>query len=255
VPIIPIVDFNGDGEVDGGDILIMVDFWGTDDSGCDIGPMAWGDGIVDIEDLKVLAGCIGEEFDDLTLVAHWALDESQGHVASDSAGDHDGTVMGAPVWHPDAGKIDGAFEFDGATFVTADHVLDPSNGPVSVLAWVKGGLPGQVMISQQGGANWLLADPADGSLMTELRAGGLSPENLDSQAVITGEDWHRVGFTWDGGTRRLYVGDVLVAEDTQLSLGGSSGRLLIGCGTSMAPDTYFTGLIDDVRIYNRAVKP
>jgi len=54
-PIIPIVDFNGDGIVDCVDMCIMVDHWGTDYQLCDIGPMPWGDGIVDVQDLIVLA--------------------------------------------------------------------------------------------------------------------------------------------------------------------------------------------------------
>jgi hypothetical protein len=33
----------------------MVDFWGTDEPLCDIGPMPWGDGTVDVNDLIVLA--------------------------------------------------------------------------------------------------------------------------------------------------------------------------------------------------------
>ncbi len=61
-PIIPIVDFNGDGIVDSADMCIMVDNWGTDNPLCDIGPMPWGDGIVDVEDLKVLAEHLFEEF-------------------------------------------------------------------------------------------------------------------------------------------------------------------------------------------------
>jgi len=36
---------------------------------------------------------------------------------------------------------------------------------------------------------------------------------------------------------------------------GLAGGLNIGCGKNMTPNTYWTGLIDDVRIYNRAVKP
>ncbi len=55
VPIIPIVDLNGDGIVDSADMCIMVDYWGTDEPFCDIGPMPWGDGIVDVQDLIVLA--------------------------------------------------------------------------------------------------------------------------------------------------------------------------------------------------------
>jgi hypothetical protein len=53
-PILPILDFNGDEAVDAADIDIMVGYWGTDESLCDIGPMPWGDGTVDVEDLIVL---------------------------------------------------------------------------------------------------------------------------------------------------------------------------------------------------------
>ena len=67
--------------------------------------------------------------------------------------------------------------------------------------------------------------------------------------------WHRVGFTWDGSSRRLYVDDALVAEDTQDGLTAASGNVTIGPGATRAPDTYWTGLIDDVRIYNRAIRP
>ena len=51
--IIPIVDFNGDGKVDTADLVMLIDGWGTADKLYDIGPMPWGDGIVDVEDLKV----------------------------------------------------------------------------------------------------------------------------------------------------------------------------------------------------------
>ncbi len=53
VPVIPIVDFNGDGVVDLVDLVMLIENWGTADTLYDIGPMPWGDGKVDIEDLKV----------------------------------------------------------------------------------------------------------------------------------------------------------------------------------------------------------
>jgi len=253
-PIIAIVDFNGDGKVDGTEILAMANRWGTSDSVCDIGTFAWGDGIVDVEDLKVLAEYIGKPLDDPTLVAHWPLDEADGFVAADCAGDCDGVLL-KPLWQPDAGHVGGALELDGASMVMAPLVVDPAIGPFSVLAWVKGGSPGQVIISQKAGANWLLLDPATGALMTELKSGGRSGTVLYSDAIIADGTWHRVAFAWDGSTRSLYVDDVLVAEDAQNELASSFGGLNIGAGHNMAPDTYWTGLIDDVRIYNRAVRP
>ena len=58
----PDVDFNDDGIVDSVDICMIVDAWGTDDPLCDVGPMPWGDGIVDVEDLIVVAEHLFEEF-------------------------------------------------------------------------------------------------------------------------------------------------------------------------------------------------
>ncbi|MEJ2705187.1 MAG: hypothetical protein P8Z79_22330 [Sedimentisphaerales bacterium] len=55
VPILPIVDFNADGKVDLDDLKLLIDNWGTDNTLYDIGPYAWGDGIVDAQDLMVLA--------------------------------------------------------------------------------------------------------------------------------------------------------------------------------------------------------
>jgi hypothetical protein len=62
VSIDPVVDFNSDGIVDAADMVIMIDNWGTDNSLCDIGPMPWGDGVVDVQDLIVLAEHLFEEF-------------------------------------------------------------------------------------------------------------------------------------------------------------------------------------------------
>ena len=91
--------------------------------------------------------------------------------------------------------------------------------------------------------------------MTELNSGGRLAGVLCSQAPITDGDWHRIGLTWDGSTRSLYVDDILVAEDTQSGLANCYGGLNIGCGADMAAGSLFSGLIDDVRIYSRAVKP
>jgi hypothetical protein len=52
-PILPIVDFNGDGLTDLIDLQMLIDNWETAEKLFDIGPMPWGDGIVDVEDLKV----------------------------------------------------------------------------------------------------------------------------------------------------------------------------------------------------------
>jgi len=61
VSIEPVVDLNGDGIVDSADMCIIVNNWGTDEPLCDIGPTPFGDGIVDVQDLIVLAKHLFEE--------------------------------------------------------------------------------------------------------------------------------------------------------------------------------------------------
>ena len=153
------------------------------------------------------------------------------------------------------GLVDGALQLDGKDdYVITGAALNPAEGPFSVIAWVNGGAPGHIILSQQGATNWLTTD-AEGNLMTELKGAGRSAGPLQSQTIITDGHWHRVGFVWDGANRILYVDDVAAAEDTQDSLEGSDGGLYIGCGKNMEPGTYWSGMIDDVRIYDRVVVP
>jgi hypothetical protein len=152
--------------------------------------------------------------------------------------------------------LGGALELDGIDDCVISGVgLNSADGPFSVFAWVKGGAPGQVILSQIDVADWLLADAPDGNLMTELKSARRGGSALQSQTSITDNNWHRIGFVWDGLNRILYIDDVAVAQDTQDNLAASDGGLYIGCSMAMEAGTFFSGLIDDVRIYNRAVYP
>ena len=91
--------------------------------------------------------------------------------------------------------------------------------------------------------------------MTELKSAFREGSSLGSGASITDGNWHRIGFVWDGSHRTLYVDDVVVAEDTQAGLESSDSGLYIGVGKGMEAGNFWSGLIDDVRIYNRAVQP
>ena len=51
----PVVDLDGDGNVDCVDICMMTEYWGTSESLCDIAPPPFGDGVVDVQDLILLS--------------------------------------------------------------------------------------------------------------------------------------------------------------------------------------------------------
>ena len=251
----PVVDFNGDGTVDIKDLLRVIESWGQDDPMVDIAPL-FGDGVVDVLDLELLMSCWGQPVDDPTLIAHWALDEAEGNTAHDSVSGNDDLVMGGALWQTAGGMVDGALELDGVDdCLITTFGPNPADGPFSVIAWVRGGAAGQAAISEPGGANWLCTDPSTGELITELEGSGRSGGPLLSQAGVTDGEWHRIGIVWDGLHRTLCVDDAVVAEDEQDCLEGSGNGLYIGTGKAMEPGSYWSGLIDDVRIYNRAVIP
>ncbi len=253
---VPSPDLNGDEIVDIEDLLILIEYWGQDEPSVDIAPPPFGDDVVDVQDLEVLMSYWGQEILPVELIAYWKLDEMEGDVAYDSAATNDAVVFGEPTWQPESGMVNGALQFDGIDdYIGTPSVLGYQPIPFSVFAWVKGGAPGQVVLSQTGGANWLLADPAAGNLMTNLKGTDRRDQALVSQTEIADDDWHRVGLVWDGSNRILYVDNVEVATDMHGTLKGSTGGLYIGAGKALEADNFWSGLIDDVRIYDKAIMP
>lgn len=192
---------------------------------------------------------------DFSLIAYWPLDEQAGDIAGDLLGSMGAALTGTPHWEPAGGKIGGAVRLDGVeNYISTGFVLNPADGPFGVFAWVKTDVPG-VILSQQGGANWLRLDTPAGLFGTELKGSARSSAPLWSQKMVTDGDWHRVGLTWDGAIRVLYVDDVEVARDAEATMKGLRAGLYLGAGADLDPATLFSGLIDDVRIHTRAVKP
>jgi hypothetical protein len=266
VPITPIVDFNSDEKVDIQDLLRLIESWGKYDPAVDIGPTPLGDGVVDEKDLEILMSYWQQEILPPDLVAYWRLDEAESNVAYDSIGENHGTVYGDPIWQPEGGMEAGALQFDGIDdYIGTDFVLNPADGTFSVFAWVNSSVPGGVVISQIDGIGgtgetWLGIEAVAGKLMTGLvppQVGRTVPQPLVSESIIIDGQWHHVGFVWDGAYRSLYVDGVEVARDTaaQNPLKSATGGMYIGAGKSLDPASFFSGLIDDVRIYNRVVSP
>ena len=261
---VPSPDFNADGIVDGMDLCNLVEHWQTDYPPCDIAPPPFGDGIVDVQDLILLSEHLFEEILPPELVAYWKFDEIDSTIAEDRAGDNHGTVYGEALWQPDSGMKAGALSLDGIDdYVSTAFMLNPADGPFSVFAWIQGGAPGDVVISQldgisSSGETWLGTEPVSGKLMTGLvppPAGRNVPQPLVSESIIIDGQWHHVGFVWGGSYRSLYVDGAEVAKDTaaQNPLKSATGGLYIGTGKNIEAGTFFAGLIDDVRIYNVAL--
>ncbi len=219
------------------------------------------DDLVDLADAQLFAEqwLDGPEYSEAGLEAHWRLDESTGVDAADSTGNaFTGELQNGPVWLDEGGMLGGALQFDGVDdFVVAPYVINPADGPLSVFAWVKGGDNREVILAQTNGTGvgreWLQIDTADGKLVSRLTDGSTI---LRSEAVITDGNWHHVGVVWDGSRRCLYVDGDEVARDTSplgSDLQSCDGQMYIGAGKTLADFTFWTGRIDDVCVYSRAV--
>ena len=93
-----------------------------------------------------------------------------------------------------------------------------------------------------------------------LRPSGGATFNGAVQLASTGTTanpvnaWTHVALTYDGATLRLYVNGVQVASQPQAgSIETPSTPLRIGGNVPYGQ--FFQGLIDEVRVYNRALTP
>jgi len=247
------VDFNDDYKVDIEDLLILIECWGTDNSLCDIAPTVRGDGVVDRADLEVLMSYYGQELYDPHLLAHWRLDETEGDIAYDSKAENDAVLIGDATWQPEGGQVGGALQFDGVDdYLSAPFILDPVKQSFSVFAWIKGGQPGQAVISQQGAfGDWLSVDSA-GALSTGLT---FPMPPVTSNTFVADDQWHCVGLVSDGSGMSLYVNDIEVARTDTSPILPATGGLQIGVGKNLEPGSFWSGMIDDVRVYDRVVVP
>ena len=104
----------------------------------------------------------------------------------------------------------------------------------------------------------LIYDEKAGKLMTGLvppPAGRFVTQPLVSESIVADNQWHQVGFAWDGSYRILYVDGAEVARDTaaQNPLKSADSGMYIGAGKNLDAAAFFSGLIDNVQIYNTAL--
>ncbi|MBN2588934.1 MAG: SMP-30/gluconolactonase/LRE family protein [Sedimentisphaerales bacterium] len=251
-------DFNSDERVDFLDYTNMVKSWKQDEPNVDLGPTTLGDGIIDIQDIALLADNWLEEILPVGLRAYWKLDEESGPIAKEYIDSRNAILFGDRLWMPDGGKVGGALQFDGLDdYVNIPYIVGPAEGSFSVFTWIKDGAPGEVIISQKEYVNWLSVD-IDGKLIANLAptTGRPSTPTLVTDVVVTDGNWHHIGLVWDGDERIVYIDGIEAARDMEPRvLLTSHNGLYLGTDDEKTPGKFWSGLIDDLRIYDCAVVP
>ena len=199
---------------------------------------------------------------DQGLVAHYPMDDDGVFLIDTSGGHHDGTCSVTSCAFPDSGVIGNAYTFLGAGTYLVPDAAELHLAAFTGAVWVQGttGMAGFftafAKVQAAGvGASWELALFADHTeFCTDHDAGQLGEACLSTTVAIADGSWHHAALAFDGATETLYLDGVPVAsvaapatvyDGSPLSVGGDDED-----GT---PGKFFTGALDDLRIYDRAL--
>lgn len=194
------------------------------------------------------------------LVAHFAFDEGAGGTTTDAINGNVGTVNGA-TWTSDA--HDGsALSFDGLNDVVTvpdDASLSPTN-EITVTVWAKGTAANWANVDtafvykylEYGIGPWTATKPNSSYLKTMIRTAASpgSQQIVYNYAPVPVSNWHFYTLSYDGSTLRNYIDGVLQNTYSVSGAPNTAGTVELRIGRWSG---YFEGVIDDVRIYKRAL--
>ncbi|PZG45515.1 sugar dehydrogenase [Spongiactinospora gelatinilytica] len=193
------------------------------------------------------------------LVAAYGMDEGSGTSVADASGNgHTGTARNAS-WA--AGRHGQALSFDGSSswVRVADAAALRLTGAMTVEAWVRPVSVGDeydtvVLKEHPSGLSYGLFGSTSNVRPSSIVSISGETETFGSSPLTAGE-WSHLATTYDGTALRLYVNGVpagtqAVSGDIRVSTGWD---LFIG-GNGFWGD-FFSGLIDEVRLYDRALTP
>jgi hypothetical protein len=188
------------------------------------------------------------------LVAGYGFDAGSGATAVDGSGNVNTATLVGATW--DAGKTGSAVSLDGVD----DRVDVPALGlfyrtAFTMEAWVKKAgakkdvaVLGTWNLGTGGPMVWI--DHVNGRYMLTLSA---SADNyLDSGVAPAVGTWQHVAVTFNGSVAKFFVDGAEVASRSFAGDVGTANTWRVGAYRS-TPTGFFDGLIDDVRIYNRAL--
>jgi hypothetical protein len=207
------------------------------------------------------------------LVGYWPMNDTTGDTAIDISGfgNHVGNSLVPLVWNPD-GRIGGAVDFNGNTsyLERADSVLSSNfpgkdgsvTGALSVTAWILPRSHSYQMIvakDQENRRSFNFAITGEGKLSVQIGTGDeMYPFTGDS--IIVEGVWSHVAmvYTFVTDTSSIittYVNGVFdkSISDVNGPVNSTDTPFRIGARSYTGQRRSFNGLLDEVRIYNRAL--
>jgi hypothetical protein len=192
------------------------------------------------------------------LVAYYPF---SGNAQDESGNGNDGSTIGGATLAADrSGSADSAYQLDGTSgYIEIPDSADFNfNQPITLTAWIylndntNGGIVGQWGPGGVSGDAFVLS-VRGGKLKFTLPTPGLY--ELDSQSTLAEMQWLFVGVVYDGTDLKLFIDGTQDASGTFAAAQVDSDQpVLIGFEQIISGDPgYLDGLVDDVRIYKRAL--
>ena len=186
------------------------------------------------------------------LVSYWTFNDAdmEGTTAKDIWGDNDGTLVGDP--EVVEGKVGQALNFDGSD----DYVEVPDDDSLQLWtshtleAWIYQMESRSSRIIDKIGAGTANGPHLDTHPGTTLRT--CAGNCISTAVTYTLEEWHHVAVTFDEGDVKLYIDGEVEGEGTVTSpLAGNNLTLKVAADSN--GQNLFLGIIDEVRVYDRAL--
>ena len=202
---------------------------------------------------------------DSALVAYWPMENSGANVNDLSGNSNTGAVTNATQV---TGKVGNGYQFNGNGCITVPNspslAMAGSTG-LTVMAWVNSTVACNgdtaIVVNKESTYEYKVGDCVGGQ--NDLRQAVCTTTDCWSwhgAHVVTANAWHHVVITYDGQNVLSYIDGTLT--DTYPQTGGivnQNSGLGIGCRSVPATGQFpgasspFTGIIDEVAIYKRAL--
>jgi len=180
------------------------------------------------------------------LIGHWKFDDISGPTAVDSSGRNHSLTISGDATLDMTDKTGKGLKLGGAGVASATFSLGTLNA-MTVGLWVKstsGNYDPAVMLFEFGASSLIWDATAVSWTVLEEDAGGTAPPP---------DEWHHLGASWDTGTSVEFCLDGVSVQSGTGSVATISGSKKLSIGKLAADTDGFNGVIDDVRIYDRAL--
>ncbi len=193
------------------------------------------------------------------------MNEASGTIGDFSSRNNNGTPSGG-VNYSSSGKINSALGFDGINdYISIPNSADFNLGnTLTIEAWIYptnlGGRPAIFSTRVSNPANSFQLEVGVGNFHSDVVAvAGVSTWVLETQNnAVTPNQWNYIVYTRNGsgtGNHKIYVNGQLKTLQTESAYNfiDNSNAKLVGAGTSLLPEHYFSGKIDELAVYNRVL--